>query len=100
MAALINGVTLHSFFKIVFTNKDGSAKNCQKEEKADMSQLYVGFQALRWVFIDEFSTAAVEIFAEINYKTSEHIRKNNTWSLRKVSKQSSERPFGGLKCFH
>ena len=31
-----------------------------------------------------------------NNKTTEHIRKNNTWSLRKVGQDISQRPFGGL----
>ena len=70
--------------------------NVQNDDKADMSQYYIRFQALRFLFIDEFSTAAIEIFAEINHTTSKHIRKNNTWSLRKVGNTTSDRPFGGL----
>ena len=96
MTALINGVTLHSFFRLAFKNKDGTAVNVQNEEKGDMSREYIDYQALRFVFVDEFSTAAIERFAEINFKTSKHIRKNNTWSLRKVGEDISERPFGGL----
>ena len=96
MTALIDGVTLHSFFKIPFMHKDGTTKNVNQEEKSDMSPEYVQYQALRFVFIDEFSTLAINILAEINSKTSKHIRKNNTWSLRKDGKNSSERPFGGL----
>ena len=70
--------------------------NVQNEDKSDMSQFYIRFQGLRFLFIDEFSTAAIEIFAEINDKTSKHIRENNTWSLRKVGSEISKRPFGGL----
>ena len=70
--------------------------NVQNDDKADMSQYYIRFQALRFLFIDEFSTAAIEIFAEINDKTTTHIRENNTWSLRKEGKNISHRPFGGL----
>ena len=61
-----------------------------------MSPYYIRFQALRFLFIDEFSTAGIEIFAEINDKTSKHIRENNTWSLRKVDNEICKRPFGGL----
>ena len=96
MTALIDGVTLHSFFKIPFMHKDGTTKNVNQEEKSDMSPEYVQYQALRFVFIDEFSTLAIKILAEINSKTSKYIRTNNTWSLRKDGKKSSERPFGGL----
>ena len=96
MTALINGVTLHSFFGLVFMNKDGRKMNVQNEDKADMSHYHIRFQALRFLFIDEFSTAAIEIFGAINDKTTTHIRENNTWSLRKEGKNISNRPFGGL----
>ena len=96
MTSLINGVTLHSFFQLAFKHKDGTVANIQKDDKKDMSQLHIRFQPLRFLFIDEFSTAAIEIFAEINDKTSKRIRQNNTWSLRKVGDKTSERLFGGL----
>ena len=96
MTALIQGVTLHSFFKLVFKDKEGRKINIQNNDKTDISKEYLQYQALRFIFVDEFSTAGIEIFAEINNKTSTHIRKNNTWSLRKVGQDISERPFGGL----
>ena len=96
MTSLINGVTLHSFFQLAFKHTDGTVANIQKDDKKDMSQLHIRFQPVRFLFIDEFSTAAIEIFAEINDKTSKHIRQNNTWRLRKVGDKISERPFGGL----
>ena len=70
--------------------------NVRNNDKADMSPHYVKFQALRYIFIDEFSTAAIEIFTEINNLTCRHIRSNNTWSLRKQDDTISDRPFGGL----
>ena len=84
MAALIGGVTLHSFFKIQHKQRDGTTAVTYRDNKRDMSSDYVRFQALRFLFIDEFSTAGIEIFAEINDKTSKHIRKDCTWSTRKV----------------
>ena len=96
MTALINGVTLHSFFNLAFKGKDGKSMNVRNNDKADMSPHYVKFQALRYIFIDEFSTAAIEIFTEINNLTCRHIRSNNTWSLRKQDDTISDRPFGGL----
>ena len=96
MTALINGVTLHSFFGIKYNEKNGTAVNVQNADKGDMSQFYIRFQALRFLFIDEFSAAGLDIFAEINDKTSTHIRKNNTWSVRKEDEKISHRPFGGL----
>ena len=47
-----------------------------RDNKRDMSADYVRYQALRFLFIDEFSTASIEILAEINDKTSKHIRKD------------------------
>ena len=83
MAALIGGFTLHSFFKIQHKQRDGTTAVTFRDNKRDMSQEYVRYQALRFLFIDEFSTAAVEILAEINDRTSKHIRKDCTWSTRK-----------------
>ena len=70
--------------------------NVQTQDKTDMSTEYIKYQGLRFVFIDEFSTAAIEIFAEINDQSTKHVRKNNTWAMRKVDKEITERPFGGL----
>ena len=83
MAALIGGVTLHSFFKIQHKQRDGTTAVTFRDNKRDMSQEYVRYQALRFLFIDEFSTAGIEILAEINDRTSKHIRKDCIWSTRK-----------------
>ena len=82
MAALIGGVTLHSFFKIQHKQRDGTTAVSFQDNKRDMSADYVRYQALRLFFINEFSTASIEILAEINDKTSKHIRKDCTWSTR------------------
>ena len=84
------------FFKLVFKHKDGTPVNVQNDDKTDMAQDYIRFQAIRFIFIDEFSTAAIDIFTEINNLTCRHIRANNTWSLRKIDDTTSDRPFGGL----
>ena len=89
MAALIGGVTLHSFFKIRHKQRDGTTAVTFRDNKRDMSDDYVRYQALRFLFIDEFSTASIEILAEINDKTSKHIRKDCTWSTRKVGDGAS-----------
>ena len=82
MAALIGVVTLHSFFKIQHKQRDGTTAVTFQDNKRDMSQEYVRYQALRFLFIDEFSTASIEILTEINDRTSKHIRKDCTWSTR------------------
>ena len=74
MAALICGFTLHSFHKLSFKHKDGTTVAAQKESKNDMASVFIRYQALRFMFIDEFSTASIDVFAEINHNTSAHIR--------------------------
>ena len=82
MAALINGVTIHSYHGIQHRTKDGTAVTARKDNKKDMSKDFVRYQSLRFMFIDEFSTASLEILAEVNYKTRTYIRKDGTWSTR------------------
>ena len=60
-----------------------------RDNKRDMSADYVRYQALRFLFIDELSTASIEILAEINDKTSKHIRKDCIWSTRRVGDGAS-----------
>ena len=93
MAALIGGFTLHSFHKLAFKHKDGTTVAVQKEVDNDINSKYQRYQALRFMFIDEMSTASIDIFAEINHNTSTHIRERGTWALRS---KNVKRPFGGL----
>ena len=65
----------------------------QKEEKNDISSKFVRHQSLRFMFIDEVSTASLDVFADIHHFTSTHIRERGTWSLRS---RNIKRPFGGL----
>ena len=93
MAALIAGFTLHSFHKLSFKHKDGTTVASQNDAKNDMSSVFIRYQALRFMFIDEFSTASLDVFAEIDNNTSTHIRERGTWALRG---KNDKRPFGGL----
>ena len=81
MEALSGGLTLHSFHKLSFKHKDGTTVAAQKEDRNDMSSVFIQYQALRWMFIDEFSGASIDVLAEINHKTSTHIRERGTWAL-------------------
>ena len=83
MAVLIGGVTLHSYHKITHQQRDGTNIVVGSDDKKNMSEDFLRYQALRFLFIDEFSTAGIEIFAKINHKISTHIRQDGTWSLRK-----------------
>ena len=93
MAALIGGSTLHYFHKLSFKHKDGTTVATQKEAKNDMASVYIRYQSLRFMFIDEFSTASIDVFAEIDNNTTTHIRERGTWALRS---KNEKRPFGGL----
>ena len=93
MAALIGGFTLHSFHGLSFKHENGTTVAAQKEANNDMASVFIRYQALRFMFIDEFSTASIDVFAEINHKTSTHIRERGTWALRS---KNDKRSFGGL----
>ena len=58
-----------------------------------MSSKFLRYQALRFMFVDEFSTASIDIFAEIDQNTSTHIRSRGLWSWRR---KEEKRAFGGL----
>ena len=73
MAALIGGFTLHSFHKLSFKHKDGTTVANYQEASDDISTVALRYQALRFMFIDEFSTAVIDIFAEIDQNTSTHM---------------------------
>ena len=93
MCALIGGLTLHSFNKLVYKQNDGKTISNQAGQKNDVSKHFLIYQSLRFMIIDEASTASLEILAEIDHYTSTHIRKRNTWAQRS---KRNERLFGGL----
>ena len=93
MAALIEGFTLHSFHRLNFEHKDGTTVVAQKEERNDVSSKFLRYQALRFMFIDEFSTGSIDVYAEIHHDASTHIRSRGAWALRR---KYAKRPFGGL----
>ena len=93
MAASIGGSTLHSYHKLSYKSKDGTTVATQKRDRNDMVPLCLRYQTLRLMFIDEFSTLGLDVFAEIDNNTSTHIRERGTWSLRSKNVKGS---FGGL----
>ena len=58
-----------------------------------MSNLFIRFERLRWIFIDECSTIGCETLATGEYNAQNHIRDSNTWAMRNAS---YKRPWGGL----
>ena len=93
MCALIDGFTLHSFNKLLFMQKDRKMILTKKSAGNVISTHFLIYQRLRWMVIDEASTASLDILAEIDHYTSTHIRKRGTWDEQA---KGSQRLFGGL----
>ena len=74
-------------------NKTGADKKRQKTwDDKDMNTLYVKYQELRWIIVDEASSASVEILATMEWNMRQSTRKQHSWAVRR---DGSERPFGG-----
>ena len=86
-AALINGVTLHSFAEL-------KVKGQKQEQRTSFGPgRFVKFQRLRWLVIDECSTAALEVLAALEKQLLDATRPKQSWKLRK---SGAVRPFAGL----
>ena len=77
MTALICGFTIHSFGNVKFWQKDGSLAKVQKKKAKDMSAQFLKYERLRWVFIDECSTASAENQAETEHDIRKSIRQEH-----------------------
>ena len=73
MAALIQGRTLHSYHKLTHKKTDGTVI-AHTDPRMEQSSLWYQYRALRWMFIDEFSTVSLEMYTQIDDKTTQHIR--------------------------
>jgi len=83
MAALIEGFTLHSFGDVAFHQASGKMANVRKNaDVQDMSKHFLRFERLRWILIDEASTAAVEVLATFEQHVRTAIREQHSWALR------------------
>ena len=85
-AALIAGMTLHSFANIQVKNKTSRAKNTNTPEQ------FAKYQRLRWLVVDESSTVGLEILATLEKRLQQATRDRDTWKLRPGGER---RPFGG-----
>ena len=83
MVAFIEGFTRHSYGYIPFYVVDGPKTNVRKKSKApDMSHLYVRYERLRWIFIDEVSTASAQVPATFEDHIRRSTRAEHTWAMR------------------
>ena len=85
-AALIAGMTLHSFANIHVKTKTARAKNTSTPEQ------FAKYQRLRWLVVDESSTVGLEILATLEKRLQQSTRDRDTWKLRPGGEL---RPFGG-----
>ena len=60
MATLIGGMTLHTWGEIPFNEEASVDKAGMKRKKPDVSTMFVKCQNLRWILIDEGSSAGCE----------------------------------------
>ena len=60
MAALIGGMTLHTWGEIPRSDEMSALKAVKFRDKADVSTMFVKCQNLRWILIDEGSSAGCE----------------------------------------
>ena len=86
-AALIDGITIHSFADIRVQGKK------QKKETAFGPDHFVKYQHLRWLVIDECSTSALEVLAVLEKRLQEAVRAKHSWKCRTTG---TPRPFAGI----
>ena len=99
MAAVIDGCTFHSYLGIPFMKQDGVVANRKDPRGGEhgISNFFLRYERLRWIFVDECSTIGCEILAAGEDQTRRHIRESHTWAMRSKYEQ---RCFGGVNvCF-
>ena len=94
VAALINGYTLHSWGGVPVTQTQKQAWQNTNWNTPQLSPLFEKNQHMRWILIDEGSTASAEVFGIVEDNVRRSIRSTGTWKMRQ-STRGEERPFGG-----
>jgi hypothetical protein len=75
MAALIGGFTIHSFGMVPVSQQHRDAKHQASWNKPEMNPMFERCQNLRWVLVDETSSASAEILAILARNLRDSIRK-------------------------
>ena len=75
-AALIQGMTLHSFADIRIKAKASDSS------KVSGPDTFVQYQRLRWIIIDECSTVGLEVLGTLEKKITHATREKGTWKIR------------------
>ena len=99
MASLIDGMTIHSFGEVPIGDEQQQGKAARRREKPDVSTMYSRCESLRWLLIDEGSSASCENLGLTESNLRQAIREApETYKVRpKHKKQPAEvRSWGGL----
>ena len=92
-AALIGGLTLHTFGHVKIKQRKLGAMDALKDMEHNVNKHFVEFGRLRWLLIDECSGAGLEVLAAINRQLLTAIRVRDSWKQRSKGEM---RPFAGV----
>ena len=92
-AAEIGGFTIHSWALIPVNDSHRAQLRAASSGKQDVSKTFLRCQNLRFLFIDEISMVAPELFADLESTTVRAVRNRHTC---KVRADGSHRAFGGV----
>lgn len=93
MAALIHGCTLHSWADIPVSKKRRQLKKQLAFTRPDLNPMFDKTKFLRWILVDEGSTAGAEILAAMDDTLRQCICREGTYGRRK---DCSKRRYGGV----
>ena len=91
MASLIGGQTLHHWSTIPVNAKTAGQKKTGKGSEGDIDALFLKVQGMRWLVVDEVTTASLTI---LDLMDSYLRRACSRHPYARVGRQ--QRPFGGL----
>ena len=98
MAALVHGRTFHAWAEIPVSTTRAVAKRQAVWTKPDLNPMFEKTQRLRWMLIDEGSTAAAEILAAVDDTMRQCICRQGTYGRRPAD--GSKRRFGGVNLLY
>ena len=89
MAANIQGLTIHTWSGIPWQDTGSE----DRDKPAEIDQLFIQCQSLRWVLVDEISMVSAELLAELEKRVTAAVSGHAPYKKRP---DGSVRPFGGL----
>ena len=92
-AAHIKGFTLHSFGGVEIPGRGGRSRKEKEWVHKDQNKLYTRYEQLRWIIVDELSSASAEVLAEFEHNVRTSLRAQHSWRDRG---DGSTRLWGGI----